>query len=81
MERTVFNDYQLHMLNTMSHIHSPENMAELKKVVASYFAQKAEEEMKRMWESGEMNDEKFESFRTLHERTPYSKTRHAEHRP
>ena len=41
MERTVFNDYQLHMLNTMSHIHSPENMAELKKVVASYFAQKA----------------------------------------
>ena len=81
MERTVFNDYQLYMLNMMSHIHSPENMAELKKVIATYFAQKAEEEMKRMWESGEMNDEKFESFRTLHKRTPYSKARHAEHRP
>lgn len=29
--------------------------------------------MDAMWESGEMTQEKFDSFATLHERTPYNK--------
>ena len=26
----------------------------------------------RLWENGELNDERIESFRNLHERTPYN---------
>lgn len=38
-----------------------------------FFYKKAKEEMDAMWESGEMTQEKFDSFATLHERTPYNK--------
>lgn len=39
--------------------------------VSDYFAKRAQDEIDRMWASGELTDEKLESFRTLHERTPY----------
>lgn len=29
------------------------------------------EEIDRLWDSGELNEEKVERFKTLHERTPY----------
>ena len=34
-------------------------------------ARQAQEEINRLWETGELNEEKVESFRHLHERTPY----------
>ena len=79
MEATVFNQAQIDLLRMMSFVKTDEIMNELKKVIAQYFAQKARREMDKMWETGEMNDEKFNSFKTLHERTPYWKVRHAEH--
>ena len=48
-------------------------MDDLKQAVSNYFAQKAEDEINRMWDEGTLTEEKVESFRTLHERTPYSK--------
>lgn len=65
----------------LAFVQSPENLRELKQVVARHFAEKAKREMERMWQTGEMNQEKFDSFRTLHERTPYSKPTYATHRP
>ena len=54
----------------MSFVKTDDTMKELKAVIAQYFAQKAKQEMEKMWETGEMNAEKFSSFRNLHERTP-----------
>mgnify|MGYP006873000129 FL=1 len=79
MEATVFNQAQLDLLRMMSLVKTDETMSELKAVIARYFAQKARLEMQKMWENGEMYEEKFNSFRNLHERTPYRKARHAEH--
>lgn len=39
--------------------------------VSDYFARRAQDEIDRMWASGELTNKKLESFRTLHERTPY----------
>lgn len=79
MSRTIFNEAQLELLQLMAFVKSPIVLHELKKVISNHFAEMAKEEMERMWKSGEMTQEKFESFRSLHERTPYNKPIYAKH--
>lgn len=71
MERTVFNSAQLEILNLMAYAKSKETLSDLKQAISDFFAQKVDEEIDRMWQNGEMNDDCVESFRNLHERTPY----------
>ena len=71
MSATVFNDAQIDLLDMMQWVKSPEALADLKQAISDYFAKKAKEEMDKMWASGKMTKEKFDSFETLHERTKY----------
>ena len=71
MAATVLNDAQIDILNMMQWVKSPEAITDLKQVISDFFARKAEDEMNDLWARGEMTQEKFESFATLHERTPY----------
>lgn len=71
MAAVAFNDAQLEIINMMQWVKSPETLADLKQSISDFFAKKAKEEMDKMWARGEMNQEKFESFQNLHERTPY----------
>lgn len=80
MQATVFNPAQIELLRMMSFVKTDTAMKELKGVIAQYFAQKAKETMDEMWRNGEMDMNKFNSFRTLHERTPYRKAKYAKHR-
>ena len=48
-----------------------ETLNDLKQIISDYFARQAQEEINRLWETGELNKNKVESFRNLHERTPY----------
>ena len=57
----------------MSLFDTPEAVADLKQAMSNYFAQKAEAEIDSLWANGTLNEAKVESFRTLHERTPYAK--------
>mgnify|MGYP006994863114 FL=1 len=43
----------------------------MKKEISDYFVQMADAELDRMWNEGTLNEERIESFRHLHERTPY----------
>ena len=72
MERTVFNPAQMELLEMMSFVDSPEALSQLKKVISDYFAKQAQEEIDRLWESGQLDENKVESFRNLDERTPYN---------
>lgn len=65
------NQAQLQILDMMSFIKSEGTLKELKQIISDFFAQQAQEEINRLWESGDLNKEKVESFRKLHERTPY----------
>lgn len=71
MEATIFNQAQMQLLEMMSFVRTPEALADLKQVISDYFARKAQEEIDKLWENGELNDAKIESFRHLHERTSY----------
>lgn len=71
MKQTVFNNAQLEILNLMAYAKSNETLSDLKQAISDFFAQKVENEVNLLWQNGELSDEKIESFRTLHERTPY----------
>lgn len=71
MEATVFNPAQLQLLEMMSFVKSNEALRELKQVISVYFACQAQQEIDKLWETGELDAVKVESFRKLHERTPY----------
>ena len=71
MKQTVFNNAQLEILNLMAYAKSNETLSDLKQAISDFFAQKVENEINLLWQNGELSDEKVESFRTLHERTPY----------
>lgn len=71
MRQTVFNNAQLEILNLMAYAKSSETLSDLKQVISDFFAQKVEDEVNLLWQNGELSEEKVESFRTLHERTPY----------
>ena len=71
MQSTVFNNAQMELLDMMSFVDTPEMLAQLKQALSDFFARRAEEEIDRLWETGALNEQKVESFRNLHERTPY----------
>ena len=48
----------------------------MNKVISDYFVQMADDELDRMWNEGTLNEERIESFRHLHERTPYNKPKY-----
>ena len=73
MAATVLNEAQLELLKMMSVFNTAEAVEDLKQAVSNYFAQKAEEEIDRLWANGTLDEAKVEGFRTLHERTPYLK--------
>lgn len=73
MAATVFNEAQLELLKMMSLFNTPEAVSDLKQAISNYFAEKADEEIDRLWEDGTLDDAKIEQFRTLHERTPYNR--------
>lgn len=71
MEATVFNQAQMQLLDMMSFVKTSEGLDRLNKALSDYFVRQAQEEIDHLWETGELNEEKVESFRHLHERTPY----------
>ncbi len=70
---TVLNEAQLQLLDLVSIMNSKEELEGLRKVITDYLGNQLKGEMDRLWADGTLNEEKVESFRTLHERTPYHK--------
>lgn len=68
-----FNEAQLKVLEMMSFVNTPEAWRDLQIAISDYFANNAQKEMEKLWGSGKLSSEKIDSFRNLHERTPYRK--------
>ena len=73
-QAATLNQAQLQILDMMSFIKTPEALTDLNRVISDYFVQKADAEMNKMWADGTLSEERIESFRHLHERTPYNKS-------
>ena len=69
--RTVFNKAQIELLNLMASINSEEELNELKHAISEFFARRADEEMEKLWQSGEWSEQTLEKLRGTHLRTPY----------
>ena len=71
---TPFNDAQLLLLQTFSHVKSEESFNELKSVLLDFYQKKIDEETDNWWEENNMTVEKFEEMcSNIHYRTPYNK--------
>ena len=70
---TIFSAAQLKMLDLVAVLKTPEELDGLQKVISDYLAKQLHGEIDRLWEEGDLTEEKVEGFRTLHERTPYKK--------
>lgn len=68
---TVLNKSQIHLLEMFSFCKSEDSFNELREVLSQFYAKKVEEEMDKLWENGEMNEEKLNEIRNSHYRTPY----------
>ena len=71
MERTVFNAAQLQILDLMAYVESEDTLNEIKDMLSNYFAQKAEREIEKLWDNGQVNNTIIEEWKHEHMRTPY----------
>ncbi len=69
--RTTFNPIQLHILEMFNYCHSEQAMADLKDVLADFYAKQVQEEADRLWDNGTLNGEAIEKILNEHWRTPY----------
>ena len=71
MEAIMFSPAQMHLVTLMSHIKSTDALDQLKDQLAEFYARQIDEDMEKLWESGEWNEQKLESLKEAHFRTPY----------
>lgn len=59
------------MLELVSHVQSEQEMNDIRRILAQYFAKKAEDEIDKLWDEGIINDKVIEGWKVEHMRTPY----------
>lgn len=69
--KTIFNEAQLEMLNAMASINSEEELLDLKRALSEFFARRADQEMEKLWQSGQWNEQRLKELKQTHLRTPY----------
>ncbi len=70
-EKIGLNEAQLSILRLLARINTLEEVNELKQIISNYYAQKATEEMDRLWDEGKWSKEQNETILKEHLRTPY----------
>ena len=73
MEATVLNEAQMSILRLLGSLKTIEEVNELRQVICDYYARRVDEEVDKLWESGQWTDEKNEAVLSEHLRTPYHK--------
>ena len=66
----MFSPAQMHLVTLMSHIKSTAALDQLKDQLAEFYARQIDEDMEKLWESGEWNEQKLENLKNAHFRTP-----------
>jgi hypothetical protein len=71
MATTVLNEAQMSILRLLGSMKTVEEVNELRQVICDYYACRVDEEVDKLWESGQWNDEKNEAVLGEHLHTPY----------
>lgn len=70
-EPTKLSNLQLELLKLFSFNTSEEEMADIKRILAKYYAEKATGEMDRLWNQKQWTNETMDLWLKEHKRTPY----------
>lgn len=73
MEAITFSPAQVHVFNLVSHIKTAIGLEQLREQLAAFYAQKVDDEMDVLWESGQWSEKRLQELRGSHFRTPYNK--------
>ena len=65
VQRTVFNPAQLYLLEMFSRIKSDEELNDIKKLVAAYYANRLDEMTEKMWQSGELDQKRLDEINEM----------------
>lgn len=66
-----FSAAQIELLNAMAWLKTDEELFALRHAISEFFADRADQEMDRLWDEGILNDEIVEGWKNEHMRTPY----------
>lgn len=66
METTALNEAQLSILRLLGSMKTVEEVNELRQVICEYYARRVDEEVDKLWESGQWDDEKNEAVLQEH---------------
>lgn len=64
-----FNQAQQAVLNVISCLQSEQDLADLKRTLVKFMNDHLQREMDKLWESGEMSNEKLQKMQSEHLRT------------
>ena len=71
IEELPFSAAQIELLNAMAWLKTDEELIALRHAISEFFADRADQEMDRLWNEGILNDEIVEGWKNEHMRTPY----------
>lgn len=66
MERVIFNDVQMHILQMFSYSTSPQEVDDLKNVLAQYYAERVQKEADALYEEGILGEESIDEILKEH---------------
>ena len=67
---TRLSNLQIELLKLYPYSVSENELRDIRKILADYFAQKIDSEMNQLWEKNDWNDQTIESWKSEHLRTP-----------
>lgn len=70
---TRLSNLQIELLKLYPYSVSEKELADIRKMLADYFAQKIDSEMDQLWEQNDWNDQTIESWKSEHLRSKTSK--------
>ena len=71
MAATALNEAQLSILRLLGSMKTVEEVDELRQVICDYYSRRVDDEVDKLWESGQWSEEKNEAVLEEHLRTPY----------
>lgn len=66
-----FNPAQQAVLNVISCLQSEQDLADLKRTLVKFMNDRLQREIDKLWESGEISNEKLQEMQSEHLRTTY----------
>lgn len=68
---TTFTPAQYEVLNAMACLTSEEDVRSLKNVLVQFLNERLQKELNRLWDNGEISQQKLDDMAKEHLRTPY----------